>query len=108
MTQPLVVITGASSGIGLGAARAFMAAGYPLLLISRHIEPIAGFADKPVLYGQVDVADYNALQHAIFETELRFGGTDCLINSAGLADQDPLSRLTQQATTARLTPTCVA
>jgi len=93
MTQPLVVITGASSGIGLGAARAFMAAGYPLLLISRHIEPIAGFADKPVLYGQVDVANYNALQHAISEAELRFGGTDCLINSAGLVDARPFEQV---------------
>jgi NADP-dependent 3-hydroxy acid dehydrogenase YdfG len=93
MTQLLVVITGASSGIGLGAGRAFMAAGYPLLLISRHIEPIAGIADKPVLYGQVDVADYNALQHAIFEAELRFGGTDCVINRAGLADARPFEQV---------------
>ncbi len=31
------MITGASSGIGLGVARAFAAAGHPLLLISRHV-----------------------------------------------------------------------
>jgi len=39
MSQELVVITGASSGIGRGIARAFAAEGNPLLLISRHIEP---------------------------------------------------------------------
>lgn len=35
MPQPLTVITGASSGIGLAVARAFAAAGHPLLLIAR-------------------------------------------------------------------------
>jgi short-subunit dehydrogenase len=41
MTAPLVVITGASSGIGRAAARAFAKSSHKLLLISRHIEPLA-------------------------------------------------------------------
>jgi NADP-dependent 3-hydroxy acid dehydrogenase YdfG len=39
-SKPLVVITGASSGIGAATARAFSAAGHPLLLISRRLEPM--------------------------------------------------------------------
>ena len=39
---PLVTITGASSGIGKALAVAFAREGNPLLLISRHMEPIAG------------------------------------------------------------------
>ena len=38
MSYPLTVITGASSGIGAAAARAFSAAGYPLLLLARRLE----------------------------------------------------------------------
>ena len=39
-SKPLVVITGASSGIGAATARAFAAAGHPLLLIARRLEPM--------------------------------------------------------------------
>ena len=45
--HPLVVITGASSGIGAATARAFAAAGHPLLLIARRLDPMQelGIAD---------------------------------------------------------------
>jgi NAD(P)-dependent dehydrogenase (short-subunit alcohol dehydrogenase family) len=54
MSQELVVITGASSGIGRGIARAFAAEGHPLLLISRHIAPLPEFDGKTVRYAQAD------------------------------------------------------
>lgn len=40
MTKPLVVVTGASHGIGRALATAFAAEGHPLLLIARHNEPL--------------------------------------------------------------------
>jgi NADP-dependent 3-hydroxy acid dehydrogenase YdfG len=40
LSGPLVVITGASSGIGLALARAFAKEGNALLLIARHMKPI--------------------------------------------------------------------
>lgn len=97
MSLPLTVITGASSGIGLASARAFAAAGHPLLLIARHIEPLPEFAGKAVAYAQVDVADYHALQRAVEEGEQRFGGADCLVNSAGLADARPFEQVEPDA-----------
>jgi NADP-dependent 3-hydroxy acid dehydrogenase YdfG len=93
MSPPLTVITGASSGIGLAAARAFAAAGHPLLLISRHIEPLPEFAGRAIAYAQVDVADSGGLRRAVEEAERRFGGTDCLVNSAGLADARPFEQV---------------
>jgi NADP-dependent 3-hydroxy acid dehydrogenase YdfG len=93
MSAPLVVITGASSGIGLAAARAFAAAGHPLLLISRHMEPLPEFAEKSVAYAQVDVGDYDALRHAVEEGEQKLGGAACLVNSAGLADARPFEQV---------------
>src|SRR5262245_16743407 len=93
MSQPLVVITGASSGIGRAAARAFGTAGHPLLLISRHIEPLPELAGKAVAYARVDVADYEPLRHAVGEAEQEFGPADCLVNSAGLADARPFEQV---------------
>ena len=63
MTKPLIVITGASSEMGL--ALAFAGEGNPLLLISRHIEPVPELAEHAVIYARVDVADYPAMEQAI-------------------------------------------
>lgn len=106
MSQPLTVITGASSGIGLAAARTFAAAGHPLLLISRNIEPIAEFADKAVAYARVDVSDYDALHKAIQESEHKFGGTDFLVNSAGWLTPGHSRRWKLRVMSAKLTPIC--
>jgi NADP-dependent 3-hydroxy acid dehydrogenase YdfG len=90
MSQELVVITGASSGIGRGIARAFAAEGNPLLLISRHIEPLPELEGAQVgdhvRYAQADVADYAQVEGAIRAAERDFGETGCLVNSAGFAD----------------------
>jgi NADP-dependent 3-hydroxy acid dehydrogenase YdfG len=86
MTEPLVVITGASSGIGRAAARAFAKAGNKLLLISRRIEKLAELGDDAAIYAQADVADFAAIERAIRAAEARFGPTECLINNAGFAD----------------------
>src|SRR5262245_30142752 len=86
MAQELVVITGASSGIGRGIARAFAAEGNPLLLISRHITALPELAGKEVRYAQADVADYPQVEAAIRAAERDFGAAGCLVNSAGFAD----------------------
>jgi NADP-dependent 3-hydroxy acid dehydrogenase YdfG len=86
MSQELVVITGASSGIGRGIAWAFAAEGNPLLLISRHIEPLPEIEGAQVRYAQADVADYAQVEAAIRAAEQDFGVTGCLVNSAGFAD----------------------
>src|SRR6185436_339287 len=86
MPGPLVVITGASSGIGLALARAFAREGNALLLIARHMEPVDGLPAERTAYAETDVADYGAIEQAIRGAESRFGKTACLINNAGLAD----------------------
>jgi NADP-dependent 3-hydroxy acid dehydrogenase YdfG len=86
MAAPLVVITGASSGIRLGLAHAFAREGHPLLLVSRHIAPLPDLPPEGTAYAAVDVADYAAVEQAIRRAEDRFGKTECLVNNAGFAD----------------------
>lgn len=83
MSKPLVVITGASHGIGRAVAEKFTADGHPLLLIARHPEPLDGAPIERIRQASVDVADYEALEGAIRSAESIYGPTECLINNAG-------------------------
>jgi len=84
-TMPLVMITGASSGIGRALAFAFARELHPLLLTSRHIQPIEGLTDN-VVYRQADVADHQGITAAVAAAEAVHGPVGCLINNAGTAD----------------------
>lgn len=84
MDKKLIVITGASSGIGAATAIAFSEAGYPLLLLARRLDKLQALKLPNTLCKQVDVTDLNAMRTAVTEAESAFGKTDCLINNAGL------------------------
>lgn len=83
-TQPLVVITGASSGIGAAIAKQFSAAGHPLLLLARRVEPMQVLELPNSLSIGVDVTDTDAIKAAINQAEAQFGPVGCLINNAGV------------------------
>ncbi|MCB8878179.1 SDR family oxidoreductase [Acidisoma silvae] len=93
MSKPLVVITGAGSGIGAAAARAFSAAGHPLLLLGRRIERLEALGLLNVLCCTADVREGDAVAAAIATAEAVHGPVDCLINNAGVA---PLARIEDQ------------
>ena len=84
MKKSLVVITGASSGIGEAIARRFSEAGYPLLLIARRIEKLKGLNLPDSICSQVDVTDRKAFSEAIKNAEEKYGQVECLINNAGV------------------------
>ncbi|MEE1980134.1 SDR family oxidoreductase [Shewanella xiamenensis] len=87
MTKPnksLVVITGASSGIGAAIAKSFSAAGHPLLLLARRVEAMQAIDLPNSLSISVDVTDADAIKAAINQAEAQFGPVGCLINNAGV------------------------
>ena len=84
MTKPLVVITGASSGIGEAIARQFSEKGHALLLLARRVERLEAMGLPNAMCRKVDVTDRNAIQAAIAEAEAVYGATDCLVNNAGV------------------------
>lgn len=93
--KELIVITGASAGIGAATAIAFSNLGYPLLLIARRIERLKELNLPNALCKKVDVTNLKELKNAISEAELQFGPTGCVVNNAGLMllglahEQDP-------------------
>jgi len=94
--KPLVVVTGASSGIGAAIARRFSEAGHALLLVARRLENIEALNLPNAMCREVDVTDSAAFAAAIKEAEARFGSVDCLVNNAGVMllgqidTQDPM------------------
>lgn len=96
MAKSLVVITGASSGIGAAIAKRFSEAGHSLLLIGRRIEKIQELNLPNTMIRKVDVTDAQALKNAIKEAEAECGPVELLVNNAGLMllgqidTQDPI------------------
>lgn len=94
MTKPLIVITGASSGIGLETAKSFHAAGYPMLLLGRKTTQLESMNWQNTLIRSLDVSDFEKYKRAIIEAQECFGPIDGLFNIAGqmllgdIADQN--------------------
>lgn len=84
MNKPLVVVTGASSGIGEAIAKKFSANDYPLLLLARRIEKLEKMNLPNTICKKVDVTDFNSLRLSIKEAEEKYGPADCIINNAGM------------------------
>jgi NADP-dependent 3-hydroxy acid dehydrogenase YdfG len=82
--KELVVITGASSGIGSELARRFSAEGHPLLLLSRRKQNMDALGLADCMTEAVDILDVNAYKAAVQKAEDRYGKTGLLINNAGL------------------------
>jgi len=95
MSKPLIIITGASSGIGEACARLFSAAGHPLLLLARRLERMQALQLPNTLCRAVDIRDRQSFAEAVKDAEAQFGPADALINNAGvmllghIQEQDP-------------------
>ena len=86
----VVIVTGASGGIGAALAAAFAQAGARVALLARKEERLLRLADEierhggiamPVRCNVADVAEANA---AVDEVRTAFGSVDILVNAAGV------------------------
>ena len=86
----VIIITGASSGIGLASSRLFASYGARIVLAARSadkLEKIAGelSAMTEVLCVKTDVTSEADCRTLIDRTVERFGGIDILVNNAGIS-----------------------
>src|SRR4051812_46411659 len=86
----VVVITGASSGIGEAAARAFAAEGAHVVVAARSREPLErlvaeiGAAGGKARAIPTDVGDSRAASALLEQVAKELGGIDVLVNNAGV------------------------
>ncbi|PTS85631.1 short-chain dehydrogenase [Pseudomonas sp. HMWF032] len=90
MTQPSVLITGCSSGIGRALAEVFQQAGYQVWATARKPEDVAALSDAGFHAVQLDVNDGLALGQLAERLKAEIGGLDVLINNAGYGAMGPL------------------
>jgi NAD(P)-dependent dehydrogenase (short-subunit alcohol dehydrogenase family) len=103
LTGKVIMVTGASRGIGAAASIALANAGATVMLVARNGRLAADVAQEIIGLGgrasatSCDVSDYAAVEAVVSETEGRFGRVDALINNAGviepiasIADSNPV------------------
>lgn len=89
LSQQTLVITGATSGIGLTTARMAAEQGAKMVLVARNERALQELTDEittkagQAIYAVADVADLQALQVASDKAIAEFGGFDTWINNAG-------------------------
>jgi NAD(P)-dependent dehydrogenase (short-subunit alcohol dehydrogenase family) len=98
--RKIVVVTGASSGIGRATAELFAARGARVALFARSREKLDDLAARHgdrMLAVTGDVADAVDVERLFAEVETRFGGCDVLVNNAGMIDPKRVADVTPEA-----------
>jgi 3-hydroxybutyrate dehydrogenase len=98
LTGKVVLVTGSTSGIGLGIARAMAEVGAAIVLngfgepddIEATKDKLANEFGTDVVYSGADMSKADAIRTMIDETLERFGRLDILVNNAGIQYVAPL------------------
>ncbi|MEB7504050.1 SDR family oxidoreductase [Arthrobacter koreensis] len=85
--EKVAVITGASSGIGAATARALHAGGFKVALLARRLDRLQALASElgsGAVALEADVTSRDDLENAAATVRIELGGTDVLVNNAGV------------------------
>lgn len=102
LDDKVVVVTGASSGLGVSFAEAFAEAGADVVLGARRVERLEQTAElvtkagRRVATAQTDVVDPEQCQRLVDTAMETFGRIDILINNAGVGSAVPATRETPE------------
>src|SRR5438045_627079 len=92
IAQKVVIITGASEGMGAALVEAYRGRDYGVIATARSIRPTN---DDQILAVPGDITDRKTAELAISESLARFGRIDTLINNAGVFVAKPFTQYTQ-------------
>ena len=92
-SQKVVVVTGASQGIGADIVKAFRKLDYRIVATSRSIKPSE---DPNILTIAGDIGDPETAQRVISEGVAKFGRIDTLVNNAGIYIGKPFTENTRE------------
>ncbi|MBH0779221.1 SDR family NAD(P)-dependent oxidoreductase [Nocardia bovistercoris] len=102
MDGRVVVVTGASSGLGVAMARAYAEAGADLVLAARRLDKLNKTAElvrgagRQALTVETDIADPDQAQRMIDTAMAHYGRVDVLVNNAGIGTAVPATRETPE------------
>lgn len=93
MTTKTVIVTGASSGIGLGIANAYLDRGFNVVANGRSEAKLQQhFADRSnVIWVSGDIGVKATAQQLVDRTLATFGAVDILVNNAGIFNAKPFT-----------------
>lgn len=96
LTDKIVLVTGASSGIGEATVRELAQAGAKLFIGARRsdrLEALAAELGGDVAWQELDVTDGESFDAFVAAAVARFGRVDALVNNAGVMPLSPLAAL---------------
>lgn len=100
LTDRVVLITGAASGIGAATALELMAQGGIPVLVDCDAEPLAQMAQRcgpQTLYWVADVTQLQAMQEVVDKTISKLGRIDIVFANAGVAAFGPVAYIDPEA-----------
>lgn len=98
--ESIVLITGATGGVGQGLCRYFCERGATVLALGRNrevLEQLGNELEENYIAVAADVTDLSALKKAVGAMTDRTGAVDILVNNAGAASATALATLTPEA-----------
>tara|TARA_E500000331_G_scaffold339162_1_gene369140 strand:- start:1208 stop:1966 length:759 start_codon:yes stop_codon:yes gene_type:complete len=91
----VVVVTGASSGLGLNIAKEFIKENAKVALCARRIDKLKkNYQNKKnVFFKKVDISNEKNIQKFLANTIKKFGKIDILVNNAGIAKASQIENI---------------
>lgn len=106
--EDVVLITGASTGLGLALARLLLAESRHRLILTARRSSLPRFAEEGIHESDrvwlrpMDVTDDAERRAVVAEAEERWGGVDVLVNNAGLAYRSVLEHVDEEERVAQV------
>ncbi|GAC1424914.1 MAG: 3-oxoacyl-ACP reductase FabG [Ktedonobacteraceae bacterium] len=98
----VVLVTGASRGLGKVIAQNFARQGAKVVLVARHTAPLEALEDEILAAGgeaitvSADISDPSAVQAMAIEVGITYGRVDIIINNAAVAILKPMTEVSRE------------